>query len=221
MAKNLVDVNTYPANVTVPEDGDARNALSVETPFQQLANRTHALNLSKAALAGAAFTGSISAPAINYTAPVALQKAIPIFLGKQNTGTSNLVEVANGFAWQFSTNNASAIWPVMLPNGSTITSVTANVNHGNAGASGQMSMELWGMLDNGSGGSDTQIGSTRTFAAGAGHKTESITPASGNVVNNLLTQYYVWINASALAATNDDYLYALRVNYTVPAVVFN
>ncbi len=40
MSKNLTEVDEYTANVTVPEGGDARTALSVETPFQALANRS-------------------------------------------------------------------------------------------------------------------------------------------------------------------------------------
>lgn len=45
MAKNLVEVDAHTTPVTVPEDGDARNAASVETPFQALANRTNRANL--------------------------------------------------------------------------------------------------------------------------------------------------------------------------------
>ena len=44
MSKNLVDVSTYDAAITVPADADARNAASVETAFQSLANRS--LNLA-------------------------------------------------------------------------------------------------------------------------------------------------------------------------------
>ncbi len=41
MPKNLTDdPNSFDAEITVPVDSDARNAASVETPFQQLANRT-------------------------------------------------------------------------------------------------------------------------------------------------------------------------------------
>lgn len=40
MSKNLTEVDTFTANVTVPEDGiDLRSAATVETPFQALANR--------------------------------------------------------------------------------------------------------------------------------------------------------------------------------------
>lgn len=40
MAKILTDVSTFSADVTVPEGGDARTAVSVEPAFQKLANRT-------------------------------------------------------------------------------------------------------------------------------------------------------------------------------------
>lgn len=39
MAHNLTEVETYTADVSVPDDGDARNAASVEGAFQALANR--------------------------------------------------------------------------------------------------------------------------------------------------------------------------------------
>ena len=40
MPKNLTDASTYSSPIAVPVDSDPRNAASVETPFQQLANRT-------------------------------------------------------------------------------------------------------------------------------------------------------------------------------------
>ena len=43
MPKNLTDVATFTDPVSVPVDTDARNAASVEVPFQALANRTRQL----------------------------------------------------------------------------------------------------------------------------------------------------------------------------------
>lgn len=43
MAENLTEVAQFQTNVTVPQDGDARNAASVRTPFQQLADRAQML----------------------------------------------------------------------------------------------------------------------------------------------------------------------------------
>jgi len=40
MAHALTESSTFTASVTVPDDGDVRNAASVETAFQALANRT-------------------------------------------------------------------------------------------------------------------------------------------------------------------------------------
>lgn len=40
MAHNLTETATYTANVSVPDDGDLRNAASVEGPFQDIADRT-------------------------------------------------------------------------------------------------------------------------------------------------------------------------------------
>jgi hypothetical protein len=39
MAENLVEVDQFDANVSVPEGGDVRNAASVRSAFQSLANR--------------------------------------------------------------------------------------------------------------------------------------------------------------------------------------
>jgi hypothetical protein len=44
MAKILNEVDAFSADITVPEDGDPRNAASVEVAFQALANRTRYLN---------------------------------------------------------------------------------------------------------------------------------------------------------------------------------
>lgn len=44
MSHNLTEVDTFSANVTVPDGGDPRTAASVETPLQALANRTKNLN---------------------------------------------------------------------------------------------------------------------------------------------------------------------------------
>ncbi len=46
MAHNLTESATYPANVAVPDDGDSAVAMSVETPFQALANRTKYITTS-------------------------------------------------------------------------------------------------------------------------------------------------------------------------------
>lgn len=43
MPTNLVEADEFTASVTVPEDGDDRNAASVETGFQALTNRTRNL----------------------------------------------------------------------------------------------------------------------------------------------------------------------------------
>lgn len=58
MPTNLTDVNTFTTPVAVPAGSDTRNAASVQTPFQAVANRTHYLNERvKAALGGATGAG--------------------------------------------------------------------------------------------------------------------------------------------------------------------
>lgn len=219
MPKILTDVDAFSIDVTVPEGGDARTAASVEPAFQKLSNRTHYLNLRKAALAGAAFTGAISAPTFNYQTPLEdVQKVIPTARGAALSTGSRLAEGANGLVWQFDANSAGAIWPIELPHGSTLTAVVATVIQGNAGASGQMSFEVWKQV-HGFPNVDTQL-ATETFTAGTGDKFETALVAD-EIINNITSQYYVWVIGSALAATNDDYLASLYVNFDVSGLVSN
>lgn len=69
MSHNLTETETYAANVTVPDDGDARNAASVESAFQVLADRSKYLK-AKADLVAlfALYTISGSAVAQNANA---------------------------------------------------------------------------------------------------------------------------------------------------------
>jgi len=43
MAHNLIETDTFDANVSVPDDGDTANAASVEVPYLQVTNRTRFL----------------------------------------------------------------------------------------------------------------------------------------------------------------------------------
>lgn len=47
MPHNLTDVDTFSSPIAVPSDGDVQNAASIETTFQQLANRTKNLDVSR------------------------------------------------------------------------------------------------------------------------------------------------------------------------------
>jgi hypothetical protein len=69
MAEILVeDGATYPVSITVPEDGDARNAASVVVSFQALANRlAHFWTKFANALING---GTITLPALTFTAPI-------------------------------------------------------------------------------------------------------------------------------------------------------
>jgi hypothetical protein len=53
MAHDLTEASTYTANVTVPDDGDALSAASVEAPFQDVADRTKYLKAHVDALEAA------------------------------------------------------------------------------------------------------------------------------------------------------------------------
>lgn len=98
MAKILTDVDTFSADVTVPEGGDARTALSVELPFQKLSNRTRNL--------------------LNRLEGIGLDAMVP-FLKSTDTAEEHPSESGN--AWkllmEFATGGAASPWKVRVFSG--------------------------------------------------------------------------------------------------------
>jgi hypothetical protein len=186
----LTEVDEFTANVQAPEGNDQRNSLSVRTALQPLANRTrHHQNILG----------------------VAGTRKIPIRLN----GTSypsgsdvSLIQFAGVFGVQFASNSAAWMLQMSLPDGVTLNFVQASVTQGNASASGQMSALIFRNSRNLSGGAGTpvQLGSTLTFAAGAADRVDAISVVANNVIDNELYDYFLQVNASALAATNVDIL---------------
>lgn len=68
--KDLVDVDAFSAVVHVPLATEDVDAATVEVPFQSLANRTNNLNIHKASLAGATFTGIVTGDVGEFNWPV-------------------------------------------------------------------------------------------------------------------------------------------------------
>lgn len=75
MAHNLTEVETYAANVSVPDDGDARNAASVVSAFQVLADRAKYLK-AKADLVAQFALYRISGAAIAQNAKATLTELL-------------------------------------------------------------------------------------------------------------------------------------------------
>ena len=64
MAHTLTDADTYSATVTVPDDGDTLSAASVETGFQNLADRTNFLANRNVAAGGVPSASRIYIPTV-------------------------------------------------------------------------------------------------------------------------------------------------------------
>jgi hypothetical protein len=101
------------------------------------------------------------------------------------------------------------IVPFVPPQGALLTGVMANVRHGNAGASGQMSMRVYRYARNNLTGVVVQLGSTLTFAAGTGHHIEEVVISADNQVDNKLFEYLVAVHPSSLTTTITDELHWL------------
>jgi len=79
MSTVLTEASTFGATCTVPADGDVRNAASVNTAFQELANRTRFLKNKVAALDGQIdWTGELSATGLDTTVRVGAIDAVTI-----------------------------------------------------------------------------------------------------------------------------------------------
>lgn len=213
MPTNITDVDTFSATVTAPADGDAGNGATFQAGIQLLSNRTR--NLKNRADGIDARIGALAG---------ARTKLIPLSLcrapnGYDATPGVNMLNVAFATAniWAFSANSQSLTIPIdfELETGDIITNVEFCVEQGNAGASGQMSAKAYRQAVSASAYATVlQLGSTRTFTAGAGYKNESIAIASNNTVSRSLYQYFVELSGSALAATNSDYFHWAKITYT-------
>lgn len=152
MAKVLTEVDAFDASITVPEDGDTRNAASVETPLQSLANRTKNLR------------------ALIYTAtPTTFVRFVGV--GYQSSADAS----ANGPGWLHVNTDPTIALSIgsarakrlisfdhVLPHGATITQVRVRVDPAAAESStDRMSAQVFvGDI------TGTQYSSTKTYDAG-------------------------------------------------------
>lgn len=141
MPLTLTEVDTYPANVSVPSDGDTENAASVQTAFQALANRTKYLKSRVDALIEAVTAGAVYAEIASNGSGIAEGAKFPLTLVSQSGGFSidageNLVLPAGGgaaylllanFAFTHSSTASSTInfLPAIVDKGITTTWVEA------------------------------------------------------------------------------------------------
>lgn len=131
-----------------------------------------------------------------------------LFLGASPPGNRFVTFANNSVAW---------INRILLPDYATLTAVNAVVRHGNAGAGGQMSMQIYRRQRTGSStGTVLQLGSTHTFTAGATFHDEAVTISSNNVIDNTQYEYFAQVNPSSLAATISDQLWDLYATMSAP-----
>lgn len=164
MSVAITDVDTFTNPVVVPEDGDDRNAVSVDTPFQALANRTYNSKLRLDGIDGAthAWTAqhTFTLPP-NYATPPTRTSYLNMLEASDATGSNTL-------SW---TTDSAVVVPVAgaidiripfrMPVGSSFTQVNAYVFNGTAGATLTLKlMKRSGVAF----GSSVQVGSTHTLA---------------------------------------------------------
>lgn len=176
MSKVLVEVDTFTASIAVPEDGDDENALSVETPFQALANRTKNTK------------GRIDAWLGSAMRLIDVRAAVP----------DNTTEWFFNFqlGWYSSDNTKNLSIPLgadILPHGSTLTAVALRVDPGAARATSGNRMALKVYKQDVT-GAVTQLGST---VRDAGTSTAQLITLSGlsEVVDRATYTYYATLTS--------------------------
>lgn len=194
MAKNLTETSTFTANVSVPEGGNARTAASIETAFQALTNRTRKLNDR---------LDLLTAPVSRYLAAISNPDWYAGYVSPPQLDWS--CDIASSKLW----------FPIELRDGDILTSVSALVFQGNAGSGGRMNMEVWRQTQGASGAPTLlQLGSTTTFAAGAGYQTGSVAVASNGTIARSTSVHFVVLQSSSLAATITDQVHWVKAAYT-------
>jgi hypothetical protein len=199
MAKILTDVDAFSADVTVPEDADARNAASVESAFQKLANRTRfLLNLIYVATPATVvrFVGSAYQSSADSSGSLA---------GWLHLHASPTVALSIGSA------RAKRFIPFdhVLPNGATITQVRVYVDPAGAQATAGNRMSAQVFVGDITG---TQYSSTETTDAGsAGAQWITISGLSIVVDKTQRTYGVAVLNASTYAA---DQIFGAEVTFT-------
>ena len=212
MPKDLTDSSTFTAPVSVPVDSDPRNAASVETPFQALANRTRyllnqietdgALEVELSPISGV--QGETGISAWDYGAGV---------------GAPSVDSAANGSELYFDLAK-------YLPDGATITDIDVMVTEGAARSLGsrmsvslQVSTPTW----TGGGSTATTLYLSET-SGGGGDEIFSISDEVNagiswvNVTIDKTTKAYTLvIRAGTDGSHNADRVKHIRVHYTAPA----
>lgn len=201
MAKNLTEVDTFTANVTVPEGGDARTASSVEPAFQALANRS--LNIKNRI--------------DTLVAARTVQRAV-----------STLKGVFDGSNWSIPTSNlrsevnSALLWIDLteaLVHGATLTSARVRVTPGTARATAGNRTGARLVIRGIDGATaDLNAAYVRSDSTANGQFI-TVAPDSAHVVDKTLYSYELLVIAGNDAGTNkDEVTGAVRCLCAAPAV---
>jgi hypothetical protein len=174
MPSLITDVSTFTDPISVPTDGDPVAGPSLALFVQGLSNRSRWLkNLIEQV--------DVSAGKFNYATPVDVTFQVPIEWG--NAGTYAASGSVLGFdagtglrVFLLGSGGAVVAFPIAVPAGSTLKSVTGRISMGTAGAPGQMTLSVW--RHDGTENAPLQLGATSTAAAGTGYKNLTVSGLS-------------------------------------------
>ena len=213
MPTNLTDVSTFTDPVAVPVDSDPRNAASVETPFQALANRTRYL-LNQIETAGALI--------VHLSPAAGLQESFGVSEWDYGIGVGDpsVDSVDNGSELHFDLAQ-------YLPDGATITDIDIMATEGAARALGsRMSVSLQVQTPTWTGSGSTAV--TLYYSETGGGATSKIfsisdgvnagTAWASQVVTKGTKSYTLVVRAGTDGGGHTgDRIEAIRVHYTAPA----
>lgn len=207
MPKNLTDVSAFTAPVVVPVDADLANALSVETPFQALANRgRYLLNVLEATQALPGLPRTVDIPGSG-------------FVPGSTSGAADW-EILDGGELLSRVNLPKAFCDIrgLLPHGATLISVLAMWTPG-AARTGTSRMRFSFMertldWDTPGNGTESPVVDFRDF----GSITTLHVSASGVIttaINSQKQQFFRVVGGSD-AGSNNDIFNGVRLVFTDP-----
>lgn len=198
MPHNLTDVDAFTSPVAVPSGGDERNAASVETPFQALANRTRYLKEILVPTTPPSKTIRVGADA---------------FFGPA-VGTKTGAGIAGDFGTLLVVNNQRAYADLgrLVPSGATITGLTIRVKPGAARSGGSQVIAGWEVVSGDStvdsaAGGDLDDGTTNT---------QNLTPSVSLTINRSTKRYFATLKAGNTAGSANDEILWMDVTFTDP-----
>lgn len=197
MAHNLTETDTYTANVSVPDGGDARLAASVETPFQALTNRAKYLYTRLIKLAGFYSDGTFQLDSLHGQA--------------LSTSWSFLAT-----AWSSIADSEYLFFPIdasVLPHGATLTGFSARVNPGAGRATpgNRIQFEVYKITMSGT----WSIVGSGTYDDGTTNLQTVTKTGLTEVINRNTYSYVLRITAGNTGAASPDAFYGAEVSRTL------